>query len=472
MSAPTSPVVRHIHESRTVHMPHHVPSRLRVVLRIDGDAPSAFLPLIRFFLETNGARRPAYQETYARSLVLLLDHFAAHGETVEAASEGALQRFVDDLVCGTTDDDNEDATGLYWPRTMNSRVAAGHLSRISTFSDWAVERLGHAPLNPYRRARRDERTANHRRFERRANASLLGHAAMRRGELERAGRARVVQVKTHVDQGFEDVRAFDEGDFQRFMEIGWGPRAPVSKRVRARRLRNMMLSILYHAGGLRLSEPFHLYTGDVQLDPNEPGHALVWLFHPERGQAPNDSGGPWRDREEYLWKHWRLRPRNVEQGRFHEGWKNLALTDSRRKGTRVWFFPTIWGETFWRLFSDYRTLRPEGAHPFLFVSEREGERGEPYTASAFKQAHQRAVRRAGLPSGKNHGTSPHGHRHAYGLALANAGVDRRMSQKALHHRSPFSQDTYQSPRAEDIANALRSASEILEQSALTTRPRK
>jgi len=222
-----------------------------------------------------------------------------------------------------------------------------------------------------------------------------------------------------------------------------------------------MISILLHAGGLRVSEPFHLYVGDVQLNPDEPGHALVWLFHPERGEAPNDIGGPWRDREEYLWKRWRMRPRTMEHGRLHEGWKNLALTDTRRKATRVWFYPTGWGEAFWRLHDEYLSLRPVGQHPYLFVSERAAQRGEPYTVSAFKQAHRRAVERAGLVSGKHHGTSPHGHRHAYGLALANANVDRRVVQRALHHRNPFSQDAYKSPRIDDVADALRGASALL-----------
>jgi len=50
-----------------------------------------------------------------------------------------------------------------------------------------------------------------------------------------------------------------------------------------------LITVLLHGGGLRESEPFHLYVSDVAIDPRNTKSALVRLYHPERGKAPEDS---------------------------------------------------------------------------------------------------------------------------------------------------------------------------------------
>jgi hypothetical protein len=425
---------------------------------VEGGRCEAFVPLVQFFLERGVASRLAWQRTHARSVRLLLDHLAARGQAVESAASGALQRFVDDLIAGTVREDGTDPTGLGW-MPHSPAVVEAHLARISVFADWLSERTGAKPLNPWRTARPEERVLQLRRFERRASSALLAHAAFRQHEETSARRVRVVQAPRQRDGMFDRVRAFDEQSFVRLLTVGWSRRAPSGASLGTRyRLRDLMLTVLMHGGGLRASEPFHLFVGDVVEDPDHPGSALVWLFHPERGEAPKDEGGPWRDRTHYLHARWGMRPRNLETGAMGAGWKNLALTDTRRQASRVYWFPTHWGELFWTLYRAYLRHRPDAAHPWLFVSERLTERGRPYTIAAFEQAHARAVTRAGLVSGKRHGTSPHGHRHAYGLALANAQVDRRVVQRALHHRNPSSQDVYTAAQASEVARVLEAAS--------------
>ena len=72
-------------------------------------------------------------------------------------------------------------------------------------------------------------------------------------------------------------------------------------------------------------------------------------------------------------------PRTLERGRFHAGWKKLALADGHAKCAYVDWFPAFWGEVFWSLFRVYLAHRPRANHPFLFVSEHRHHRGEPYT---------------------------------------------------------------------------------------------
>lgn len=87
-------------------------------------------------------------------------------------------------------------------------------------------------------------------------------------------------------------------------------------------IRDAMITVLMHGGGLRESEPFHLYVTDVAVDPHNPKSALVRLFHPEQGAAPADFIDPLTkklvhaDREQYLRVKWQMEPQNLVPGRF------------------------------------------------------------------------------------------------------------------------------------------------------------
>lgn len=52
-------------------------------------------------------------------------------------------------------------------------------------------------------------------------------------------------------------------------------------------------------------------------------------------------------------------------------------------------------------------------HPFAFITLSGETIGLPLSISAYYQNHANAVKKIGLTSAKNNGTSPHGHRHAY-----------------------------------------------------------
>ncbi|MNG28584.1 Phage integrase family protein [compost metagenome] len=73
----------------------------------------------------------------------------------------------------------------------------------------------------------------------------------------------------------------------------------------------------------------------------------------------------------------------------------------------------------------------------------------------FRKAHKLAVERIGLEYEKLQGTTPHGHRHAYGQRLAKAGATPLQIKSALHHASIASSETYTQPTAKDIREGLR-----------------
>ena len=64
--------------------------------------------------------------------------------------------------------------------------------------------------------------------------------------------------------------------------------------------------------------------------------------------------------------------------------------------------------------------------------------------------------------GKNYGTTPHGHRHAYGQRLKNANIEDRIKQVAMHHKSIESQKVYTEPTVADVTASLNKATESLD----------
>ena len=121
------------------------------------------------------------------------------------------------------------------------------------------------------------------------------------------------------------------------------------------------------------------------------------------------------------------------------------------------WYPPWAGELFWKLWFLYMAQRAQldCDHPFAFVTKE----GKPYAIDSFERQHRRAVERIGLQAAKALGTSPHGHRHAYGQALADAKIDPIYRKKALHHKSLESQVVYTEPDRARLVRALEAAAE-------------
>ena len=86
-----------------------------------------------------------------------------------------------------------------------------------------------------------------------------------------------------------------------------------------------------------------------------------------------------------------------------------------------------------------------------------------YCLPQYLKAHVRACERIGLTVAKAFGTTPHGHRHAYGRRLKNAGVDESIIRRCMHHSSPESQQVYTQANTREVREALESASKRLNQ---------
>ena len=406
-----------------------------------------FAPLIQHLAERRAS--VSAQRDMAHAVRLLLDYVAARG--ADEATEALLFGFADALLHGTRDNDLPACQALAWKRRSAAR--AHHLLTLVTrFTDWLSERRGQAPPNTRRAATPAEQILAARWADRRSAHALLAHVRQR-------GARQIWTHTVHIDAPPTDrtaAVAFDPACFPRLLDEGFGWRAAKGRALRPQDLRDMLIVLLLHGGGLRLSEVFHLYAGDVREDPDRPGLACVDVYHPATGAAPRVAGRTWQDRRHYLADVWGREPRHERDGGSEAGWKNPALSDPGAHSMRVFWFPEALGHRFYELFRAYIRVRATARHPYLFTSEHAGSRGEPYTIAAFEGAHRRAIARIGLQSGKYLATSPHAHRHAYGRALTEAGVSRLVIQRSMHHRSPDSQDVYTLPgTAETLAHLRR-----------------
>lgn len=233
-------------------------------------------------------------------------------------------------------------------------------------------------------------------------------------------------------------------------------------------VRDMLLFSMYLLGGLRLGEPLHLWTRDIQLNSN--GDCLnVYLCHPEL--SPNVFEGRLMTRDEYLFSQYGLRPRTLRLGEAtYVGWKDLAYHDEYGKfAMLIWLAPPVLKKLLVKLHEIYvTTIRPEYMsrskynHPYYFVTEE----GREMTYHGVRKQWSLAANRIGLRGQRCAGENIHSARHNYAMSLEEMGFDNHVIQSALHHKSPFSQNVYKKPSISSITEKISEAFERIEKGEL------
>ncbi len=431
-------------------------------------------PLVDYLLEHSHARSFSWMQKVVQAVGYLLDYMTANYNCFKDPKE-LFTSFVQRLYTGTIGEDGNDPSGLYW--FPKDRFLVRQLtSQIAAFSDWMADRIGTKPLNPWRKATHYEEMLNWAAYHQRHNRAFLGHIWDSSQASDAANRARNTLLKRSPKIEHEGVKSFPDDRFMDLLLNGFiVPGKQKSPRMEERlNVRDILITLLQHCGGLRESEPFHLYVHDVLPDPHNPEIALVRVYHPSEGQAPpdwmNTRGNPIKcNRQAYLRGKYGMRPRNeyFKTDHLHAGWKD-SLLDSKLKFMYVHWFPGWSGKIFkklWDLYLLKRALK-NCSHPFAFVSQS----GRPHAIRDYNEAHARAVERLGLVPAKMNGTTPHGHRHAYGQRMADAKIDPIYRKKALHHKSLESQSVYTEPTIDKVTDALERASNALEKGEILMPP--
>lgn len=347
------------------------------------------------------------------------------------------------VVHGTIDEETHvDSSGLRW---APSRVSKANrvVYYLTEFFAWADANGANDAqrFNPVAQGNGYQDLIARAAYEHRRSRAFLGntwHGAAEHVVVARyTGRVREPAKVKAPTKRFPDAR------FLEFLLLGFTTRSLSN-------LRDILITILMNKGGLRVSEPLHIWLTDVSYDPKtEMAH--IEIQHPSDGAAPGTWGGKYKTRAQCLEAEFRRRPR-CELGSGdpeYAGWKSgVSVIEV------LWCEP-VWGRHFWRLWQVYlrrvQELVPAASrrHPYAFMVLRGETIGRPLTIAAFRDAHEKAVFRAdlvpkeGVPDLKNLGLTEHGHRHAYGNRAKNeAELSRDVVKDMMNHSSIDSQRCY------------------------------
>jgi integrase len=415
------------------------------------------MPLVEYALKLK--RDGMSQSTISNNIKatqLLLEYMTANVSGFNSP-QSLFENFSSRLYTGTIGEDGLDPSGLYW-LPCSKQVARSHINALSKMTDWLAEKQGSISVNPLVEADSLKKRLNYAAWFRKNQHNFLGHIKDKHIN-STVLYARSVQGKRPLGKQSQEAIEFPERYFEAFYFDGLG--GAIDRRVV---LRDQLILLLMHGGGLRESETLHLWLEDVLIDPSHPNSVKVRIYHPEDGKAPNN----WRGRSgkttraAYLKEKYALSPRNHLMGKKQVGWKS-RVTDSKDEYLEVHWFPTVFGEVFALLWQNYTRFLTavERNHPYAFVSFHREHTGNPYTLNAFHDSYRNGLKRIGLKPCKADGLSPHSHRHSYGRRLRRAGVPEVVIKKCLHHASLESQAVYTTPTAKEVTNCLNAAMQQL-----------
>lgn len=413
-------------------------------------------PLLDYCLYRSHDRSLTWMTKLIRSVRIFLEYL--HANPSDRDTYRLFQNFAQRLYTGTFDrESGVDPSGLCWgPRSPQD--ALNIINQLTDFFDWLAEmRPEAAKVNPRYSGGAFDRQLDEVGYQFRRSKAFLGHTwAVNASPAETGHRIRAQRLPK-IEKG--EPPAFPEERFEELLTKGF---------LAAGRqdYRGMLITLLLHGAGFRESEPFHLYITDVFPDPANPRQAKVLIHHPSHGAAPADwldeRGKPRKgNRAEYLAQQFGLVPRTDLLDRRHAGWKG-GTHDAAYYKQAYWFVPE-YGEWFLQLWFRYleQVACIERNHPFAFINLSRVPVGAMYTLNQYNKAHAAACERIGLSVGKALGTTPHGHRHAYGRRLRNADIDKALIRRFMHHASLDSQEVYTQVSTREALAELEVASQRL-----------
>ncbi|MEL7656493.1 MAG: gamma-mobile-trio recombinase GmtY, partial [Bacillota bacterium] len=354
-----------------------------VLLIEENECVNILWPLHKYFTK-NYLKSNSWRDKLIQVTGLLLDYLDAN-QNCFSDSKSFFESFTNSIYSGTINEEGYDPSGLYWlpKRTKTARIL---LQALSDFSDWLCLEYGASQLNPWRDATSFEEKLNWMAANNKSYHSFLGHLDSYLMTSETARKARTVTQRSIPTGDFGVIKSFPEDKMHDLLWIGFKKQDKSDKLnfLNKYNWRDIAITILLHGGGLRESEPFHIWVQDVMPDPYDPQLALVRVYHPVDGVAPKDFKKPTDgkflpNREAYLRIKYGLKPRNRVAGLKHAGWKNPKMSDEQQNYMQVHWFPSEWGYLFMQVWKMYMAQRIHEKimdnHPFLFVSFNNEHKG-------------------------------------------------------------------------------------------------
>lgn len=405
-------------------------------------------------LDAGGASR-SVQNTFRQATTLFLEYVEANMDYYGSPKD-LFSSFSKRLLSGTIGNDGLDPSGLYWlPRSNSSANRLVHA--LTKFTDWVAINNGTERLNPITKATPHEQRLNYAAWFRRNQNDFLGHIKNTTIS-EAAKQAREIKIPRAVIP-ISDAVSFPEELFPNFFYNGIG--AAKDPRVA---MRDQLITLLMHGGGLRVSEAVIPWIADISNHPLYPGSTLIRVYNEVDGKAPHGWKGRNgnQSRKSYLKEEFGRIPRKYEIGTQHVGWKNKR-PDSSDGYIEVFWFPSDLGILFnalWQKYLRYRAML-KCHHPYAFVSFSKRYLGIPLSVDAFCSNYEAGLRRIDLEPSKPNGLDPHGHRHSYGRRLERNNIPPLARMKCLHHKSEKSQQIYTSKSNDEVSKILTEATTSL-----------
>jgi integrase len=365
-----------------------------------------------------------------------------------------FRTFTRRLYSGTIGEDGFDPSGLYWIPTSTQNVNK-HIGRLTAFTTWLADKQGTESMNPLREATPHEQRLNYAAWHRRNQNDFLGHISDK-SKNRTIRKAQTIKGRQPLSKVNDDAIAFPSARWDKFWFSGLG--GAKDPRVA---LRDQLIALLMHGGGLRESEALLLWVTDVFEDPEDPSSAIVRIYNEIDGKAPNGwkSRNGTSTRQAYLKQEYSRIPRAKMSDTGKLGWKSRVV-DHQDQYLRVQWFPRAYGRLFMALWRNYQKYRAsvDCNHPYAFIAFGRKDRGRPYTINAFHKNYKAALNRIGVQPNKAEGFGPHGHRHNYGRRLCNTDVHPVIIMKCMHHSSLESQVVYTGKSQKQVSDALNQAS--------------
>ena len=426
-----------------------IKSQLLVLLTEQGELSSVTDYVLK--LEADGVSASVIKG-FLQAVSLLLAYMEANKDLF-SDPKMLFQTFAKRLYSGTIGEDGLDPSGLYWVPSSTGNVNK-HIYRLTAFTDWLAKKQGSEPMNPLRDATPHEQRLNYAAWFRKNQNDFLGHIEDKSIN-KTIRKARTLKGRTPLTKTEDDAISFPEKHWETFFKEGMG--GAKDPRVA---LRDKLVLLLMHGGGLRESEALTLWVTDVFEDPYNPDNAIVRIYNEIDGKAPNGwrSHSGTQTREAYLKEEYARIPRIRMMGTQRIGWKN-KLSDNKDNYIQVQWFPTDYSKVFMLLWKNYQKYRAsvECHHPYAFISYHHSAFGEPYTLNAFHSSYAAGLKRIGLEPSKAQGLDPHGHRHNYGRRLESSGLNPLVIRRCMHHKSLESQTVYTGKSQQEISDELTNA---------------
>lgn len=439
--------------------------------------PQLVSSLVSYFL-SNPDRSMTWMRNRSRALGLFYDYCAALNRTNSSpiSYQDMLAKFGISIANGTIDPKTaNDDLQLYWPPSSIEN-AKRLISALGEFIEWC----SYKNLIPEDvKIRRDQLPNNELTYIKylyqahiAKSFKFLNHTLKTSTIANRMAEAKVLMSVNFATKTTRNSpsKNFPDQYVSPLLRDGFVKNSQAENICEREDITAKMITLLMMFGGTRHSEPYHLWFNDVI--PQVDGSCKVFLRHPSEAETflPGES---LKSRKQYLYEHGLL-PRNSNSNSksYKAGWKSLQVDDDY--SAPVQFIHPAAEKMFRELYVIYIKLyRPKlmrqrkenggYTHPFLFVNNWNGDVGAPYSMAAYIGALKRAFNRMNelhglnITMSKRAGTSPHGMRHYFGQALTDLGMDMKIIQKCLRHRTIMAQSVYTEPSGEKIRKQLTDA---------------